>query len=257
MIGARNVGVAELTRAWDKRADSSIYFDGEPSATGTHGIPRVFVPRFKKVFYEEFFGALPDVGTSGGAKWNLQDTSAAGAPAASMVDRVTGVAKFVLASTGEAETFGINFADKLQLHPAKGLVVEMGVGIDTVFTSVMRLVAGVSSAHNDTLDSAVTNAWFRLEGTGANWLAESDDGTTDNDDKGTGVAILITNIYHLRLEFVSTSDVRFWLDGTRVASGTTFKTGANAVQPELIIQKDSGTGIPAMLVDYVAAWQFI
>ena len=57
------------------------------------------------------------------------------------------------------------------------------------------------------------------------------------------------------------NDVRFFIDGSRVASSTTFNlsaiTSGNNAQLTMQIQKASGTGVPALQVTRVAiAYQF-
>jgi hypothetical protein len=126
-------------------------------------------------------------------------------------------------------------------------------GIDAVTTLTM----GLGSARNDTDDSVATNAWFRMEGSVSTTaiLAETDDATTDNDDKATGVSLAA--VYKkFAISFESgIADVRFFIDGERVAQATTFDMSALTaglnVQPIFQIQKASGTGVPSITIAMV------
>ena len=119
--------------------------------------------------------------------------------------------------------------------------------------AVTNLALGLASAHNTTLDSVATNAWFRVIGATSQTavVVETDDGTTDTDDKAAGS---LTTVYKkFLIDFTQgLGDVRFFIDGARVAAGTTFNmsslgAGLN-VQPYCSFAKASGTGVLSMRV---------
>jgi hypothetical protein len=123
-------------------------------------------------------------------------------------------------------------------------------GVDTVTT----ITAGVGSAQNDTSDSVATNAWFKIDGATSlsNVVVETDDATNDLDDKATGKTIT-TAYTKCLIDFTQgIQDVRFEINGDRVAAGTTFDMSALTaglnVQPWVQIQKASGTGIPVITI---------
>ncbi|HQZ66670.1 MAG TPA: hypothetical protein PLY87_16375 [Planctomycetaceae bacterium] len=128
--------------------------------------------------------------------------------------------------------------------------VALVAGIDSVSTVIM----GVASAHNATLDSIATNAWFRMQGSASLTavVAETDDATNDNDDKATGQTLAA--VYKtFKIDFEKgLSDVRFFIEGERVAAGTTFDMSALTaglnVQPYIAVAKASGTGVPSITV---------
>jgi hypothetical protein len=128
-------------------------------------------------------------------------------------------------------------------------------------------VLGVASAQNDTLDNVAEHAWFRFEGTNA-LLAETDDGTTDLDDKATGET-LGTSFKRLRMDFaqgVHSQDPPSLSKGgkahihfltanangslRRVAAGTRFDASAYGGGLQLIaqIQKTVGTAVGTLTV---------
>lgn len=124
--------------------------------------------------------------------------------------------------------------------------------------AVTTLVAGLASSQNDTADSVVTNAWFRMEGSAStsNLVVESDDGSTDNNDVATGTT-LGSSFKQVRLDFTQgLANSRFYVGSSRVASGTTFDLSAVAssfVQPLFQIQKGSGTGTPSFTLGPIKA----
>jgi hypothetical protein len=120
--------------------------------------------------------------------------------------------------------------------------------------SVTTLVFGVASAQNDTADTVAVNAWFRMQGSVSTTavVVETDDVTVDNDDKATGLT-LATTAKRFRIDFTNNlSDIRFYIDGQRVAAGTTFSMAAVSsgqnVQPFVQLQKASGTGAPIITI---------
>ena len=88
---------------------------------------------------------------------------------------------------------------------------------------------------------------------------ETGDTTNNNDDTTTGLTLVAGTFNRFRIDFMDISDVKFYVDGARVASGTTFDmsnlTSAEAqFQPYISLDKASGTGVGTLLVDYVRIW---
>jgi hypothetical protein len=207
---------------------------------------------------EEFTRGQVFTTTPGGDIFGLTiaDTSATGAPTYVGITSDAGAAKLTLAATAEVENVCLFQNDVLPFKLSNLISVEYNVlvaGIDSVTT----LVWGIASARNDTPDTTTVNAQFRMEGSVSTSLivVETDDNTTDNDDKATGVSL--TNAYKRCLIDFSygLADVRFFIDGARVATGTTFNmsaaTSTQQVQLNTQIQKASGTGVPSLTIDMI------
>lgn len=125
----------------------------------------------------------------------------------------------------------------------------------STFTSGSTLAFGLASARNDTLDNVAANAWFRMEGANSTTLVycESDDGVNDNDDKSSGVT-LGTTPKEFVIDFTGgKSNVKFYIDGIRVATTTTFDMSnySSGLQPLVQIQKAANTNVNGVVVDYV------
>ena len=196
--------------------------------------------------------------TPGVNGWTIADTSAAGTPTYLCITEDGGAAALTCAATSEAENLCLYFNDVLPWDLANLQYVKFVAkvaGIDSVTTLTM----GVGSARNDTPDSVATNAWFRMEGSASTTavVVETDDNVTDNDDKATGQTL--SSVYKTFLiDFTNgLSDVRFYIEGERVASATTFNmsglTAGLNVQPIIQIQKASGTGVPAVTIALIEA----
>jgi hypothetical protein len=188
--------------------------------------------------------------------WTIADTSAAGTPTYLCATDDGGAAVLTLEATSEAQNVCLFQNDVLPFDLRKIHHVDFDAKVSGV-DSVTTIVFGVGSARNNTPDSVSVNAWFRMEGSAStsNLVAETDDNTTDNDDKATG-ATLSSTYKRMRIDFSSgLSDVRFYVDGARVATGTTFDMSAVAsgqnVQMIVQLQKASGTGVAAVTLTNV------
>jgi hypothetical protein len=121
-------------------------------------------------------------------------------------------------------------------------------------TTGTELVFGLGSARNDTTDSVVANAWFKMVGANSTTLVyvETDDGVRDNDDISSG-ATLGTAFKKFFIDFSNKRDVKFYIDGVRVAQSTTFDMSgyASGVQPYFQIQKTSDANTDSFTVDYI------
>ena len=214
------------------------------------------ISRGTREFTDFFDRAQAFTTTPGQNGWTAADTSSAGTPTYLCITEDGGAAKLTCTSTSEAQIVTLYHNDVLAFDVRKIKMMEfiaLVAGIDSVTTLTM----GLGSAHNDTDDSVATNAWFRMQGSVSTTavVAETDDGTTDNDDKATG-ASLAAVYKKFVISFESgITDVRFFIDGERVAQATTFDMSALAaglnVQPIFQIQKASGTGVPSVTIAMV------
>lgn len=190
--------------------------------------------------------------------WTIADTSAAGTPTYLCASEDGGQAVLTLAATNEVENVclfqgDILFLDLAQLKRFEWLARVSGVDAATT------IVMGLGSARNDTPDSVTVNAWFRIEGSVSltNVVAETDDNSSDLDDRATGTTL--ANVWKkFVIDFTNgLSDVRFFIDGERVAAATTFSmasvTSGQNVQPIFQIQKASGTATPSLSITGVYA----
>lgn len=201
---------------------------------------------------ESFQRAQTLSSTPGQNGWAITDTSSGGTP--TYVTNNGGGLTITLDNTSEAQTVALYQADKLiwDIDELQSISFFAKVsGVDSVTTICM----GLASAHNATADSIAANAWFRMQGSASTSavVVESDDGTTDNDDKATG-ATLSSTLKKFTIDLTNgKSDVRFYIDDTRVATTTTFDISgySSGVQPYFLLAKASGTGTPALTIRHI------
>jgi hypothetical protein len=205
-------------------------------------------------FYDDFNGTVATLPASAdpATPWMIDDASAAGAPT---YTKGTSVATLKLAATSEVENVCLHFNDSLDFDIDDIQRVEMRVALDAVLTTGTELCFGVGSARADTSDSVAANAWFKMVGASSTTLVycETDDGTRDVDDISSG-ATLGTTYKRFVIDFAGgKSNVKFLIDGQRVAASQTFDMSAysSGLQPIIQIQKAANTNVNGVLIDYV------
>lgn len=141
-----------------------------------------------------------------------------------------------LAATSEAETHAFCFNDILPFNLTLGLVAEFVFGFSTLPTTTSVAVVGVSSIWTSLVpDTVATSAWFRANSSGA-ILVGTDDGTTDTAEVATGTTLTANQMMVGRIDFSTLASVKFFINGVRVASGTTFNMAAAAVATTAKVQ---------------------
>lgn len=212
------------------------------------------IPRVMAEFVDNFDRAQALTTTPTVNGWTIFDTSSAGTPTYLCT---TGAGMVLtLDNTSEAQVVNMYHNDVLQFDVDQIKVADFWVkvaGIDSATT----LVFGMASARNSTADTVSYNAWFRMEGSvsTSNIVCESDDNSTDYDDKATGVT-LSSAFKIFRIDFTNgKSDIRFYAGDSlgnlaRVAASTTFTLSGytGQLQPYIQLQKGSGTGTPAVSI---------
>ena len=211
-------------------------------------------------FYDDFTGAAGGTPMAGTAIWNVV---AVGAGAAGIIaDQSNGLFRLTISVAGGAEDAALYHGDNRTFDITNGLIFETKIDVSTLLTGAGTVegVIGMCGDHDVDNDTIAESAWFKLDGVGTAIACETDDNVAiDNDDITTGVSAVAgtPNIY--RIDFTTLSDVKFFIDGVRVCTSTTFDlsalTGAAAVlQPyiELDCAADASEG--QFDIDYVKIW---
>jgi len=207
-------------------------------------------------FVEDFLGPQTLTASPAGSDlWDIADTSSAGTPTY-VVGGTNGEATITLASTSEVENVCLYQSDVLNYDIDKLIDIEFRIKMGQAALDAASQVAfGLCSARNDAIDSLAAHASFRVIGADSTTalVVETDDAVTDNDDVATG-ATLINAYKRCVISFAAgTSDVRFYVDGARVAASTTFDMSGytSGLQPYVQIQKTADTNTDAVVVDYI------
>ena len=128
---------------------------------------------------------------------------------------------------------------------------EFRVKTVAALDSTSSLAFGLATARNDAIDSLASHASFRLIGSNA-VVVETDDSVNDNDDVATGTTLVATYKKFV-IDFQNKADVKFYIDGVRVAASTTFDMTnfSTGLQPYVQLQKTSDTNTDSVTVDYI------
>lgn len=188
--------------------------------------------------------------------WTALDTG--DATEALVEDAPNGVVALALAATSEAELAGLSWNDKRTLVLNQGLVIEYRFRFSVLPSASTSIVAiGLAGDHNATLDTVAESIIFRADGSGA-ITVETDDTSNETSKVATGVTVTTADWVVGRIDCTTTTDIKFYLNGARVAESTTFNMSTVptlALQPYARISKASSTSVGTVQIDYVKWWQ--
>jgi hypothetical protein len=217
----------------------------------THERVSPFAPA---LFEDDFLGT----GLQTTDVWTAIDVSAVGDTTPLLAaDAGNGIARFPLDVTSEAQESGFTFGDQRDFVLNQGLVFEARVALQTLPTLLSEAVWGLAGDKNAVADSVAESIWFKADGDGV-IVVENDDTSNTNDDIATGTTLTAGTFAIFRIDCTTITDCLFYINGARVASGTTFdmsQVAALKLQPYFHIAKASGAGLGVLDVDYVRVWQ--
>lgn len=211
--------------------------------------------------------ALAAAGSGAGGPWVKADISAAGAPTVGGL--AGGGLRMLLASNTEVENLCVYHGDVLSFDIDDIVSAEFAVKTVATLDSATSIAFGLCSARADDPDALDAHASFRCIGSNA-VVAETDDGTNDNDDVATGLTIG-TGWKRFRIDFASRntsmeppsvskgrkSNIEFYGSNDngslrRVASGTRFDMSnySSGLQPYFQIQKTSDNNVDNLDILY-------
>ncbi len=222
--------------------------------------------------FEDFIGTLDlasAAGTPGVATgpWRIKDSSAAGSPTyAAKADSQGGVLELLHSNTNEAQVVTLYWGDEQCIGYDKSPVMISRVKVPATPSAANFLVWGLASAQNDTEDSVAINAWMRLEAASLAVKLETDDGTTDSDDK-TGFTATADVWYETMVAVSATGIVTFFYRSSATPSAPgpwiglapqtfTIAAGTTNLQPYVQLRKSAGTTTDTFLIDYIdVSWE--
>lgn len=189
-------------------------------------------------------GLKPTVTHTGGATTNVP-------LAIQSLNASYGEALLQLSATNEAQTVRLDLADQLVIPAGRAGIFSCRVKVSGAAANT-RMVWGLCTAYNATLNSTTENAWFRLEGNSLLVKAETDDNTTDNDLQSTGFTMTADTYAMFTIDLTDPAHVKFKIndDVALTLAASAFSTSM-LLQPFIAIQKDSGTGAQSLTVDWV------
>ena len=207
-------------------------------------------------FYDDFLGSAGGSVFGATQEWQILDVGANATATVVAVNNSNGQFLLHIHVDNEAEDVVLYQPSNRTFDVGNGLIFEAKIDMAVAVEAGVRGVAGMSGPHNLDKDLTVNSAWFSWAGSQV-ILCETDDATNNNDAVLTGVTAVagIPNIY--RIDFTTLADVKFFIDGVRVASGTTFDMsnltvgGTRIMQPYFSLDKAAGAVVGDMNIDYV------
>src|SRR3990167_7689314 len=168
-------------------------------------------------FVEDFLGTA--ILSDGTTIWNKVDVGTA--TEAIVTDSSNGQFLLHLAANDEAEDAVLYHGDNKTFDVGNGLIFEARVDMAVSPGTGVTAVFGMCGDHNLDKDTVTEAAWFRFDADLAADV-ETDDTTNNNDDISTGHTAVAGTYDIYRIDFTTIADVKFFINGTRVATGTTF-----------------------------------
>lgn len=226
-----------------------VFYDGTTFETLHTSYPIQFI--------EDFLGVAGGGPFDGTTLWNVVDVG--GATEAIVADSSGGQFLLHLAVTDEAEDAVLYMGDNKTFDVGNGLIFETRVNMAVAPGTGVCAVFGMSGDHNLDKDTVTEAAWFRFDASLV-LKVESDDTTNNNDDKATGITVTAGTYYVYRIDFTTLTDVKFFVNGVRVAPTVTFdmsnlSAAEQQMQPYFSLDKASGTGLGDINIDYVKIFQ--
>jgi len=210
-------------------------------------------------FYDDFLGADVVIPASGsvesGCKWSKKIVGAAPPTVLKTADGVNGFVACSLTADDQKQDAALHMNDELMFSIAQGAIFETRLALSTLPTLVGVASFGLWGAWAD--GGSNFRVGFEVPAGGV-VTCESDDNATDT-SAATSTTLVAGTYYVFRIDCTNQSDIKFFINGSRVASGTTFVNAASAsnskAQPHIGMYKASGLGVGIISVDYVKIWQ--
>jgi hypothetical protein len=212
-----------------------------------------------KVVDDDFVGADVVIPASGspesGTKWTKKIVGAAPPTVAKTADGVNGNVLCSLTADAQKQDAALHMNDELMCSIAQGAIIEMRLALTTLPTLLGVASFGLWGAWAD--GGSAYRVGFEVPAGGL-VACESDDAVTDT-SASSGVTMVAGTYYIFRIDTTIQTDIKFFINGNKVAGGTTFVNAASAAnskcQPHAGLYKASGAGLGVMSLDYVRIWQ--
>ena len=220
---------------------------------------------------------IQDVGETPVLPWVVTEAGSTSATG-DFIDAPDGVLRLLHSTDNAAEAMLLSLGGTNAISPTKEPIFEARVKVnlstDSVFEdgSVYEVIVGMATAGSAVSTSAAAfdgfadNVGFRLGGgaqeTNSIFL-ESDDGTTDNDDKDSGIDFTAGSYHVYKIDMTNTSDVKFYVDGVLANNGNTFDmdqiAATDYLEPFILFARTNAGGTErahSLDIDYVnVSWK--
>ena len=210
-------------------------------------------------FYDDFAGAdlvVPAMAAAqSGCKWTKKIVGAGVPTVAKSAGVVNAHMLCSLHVSANKQDAALNWDDQLVFSLAQGAIFETRLSLTTLPTLNGIASFGLWGAWADA--GSAYRVGFEVPAGGL-CACESDDNATDT-SVSSGQTLVAGTYNIFRIDCTTQTDIKFFIDGVRVAGSTTFNNAASTAnskcQPHLGLYKASGAGLGVMSVDYVKIWQ--
>ena len=201
--------------------------------------------------FDDFIGDYPANATALTASmWTKYESNGLGVISS---DQTGGVLKFTFDNASEAATAELYMANS-PVDIDAGPIFEARVAIYDIGAAALDINIGLASdGHNTDFDSITNYVAFHLDGSALSILAQSADGSTTIAAVDTLVDAVDDTFLILKIDCTDSSDVKLFINGTRVLSGTTFDMSnyTGALTPIIHVEKTSDTSTADVRVDWI------
>lgn len=180
-----------------------------------------------------------------------------------------GVLTYHLHVTGETEEAGIYSRDSKDFNLDKGVIFEARLAVHVAPTVGGEFLIGFQNDNYSTGSNRILNAdetaiyaafgFYATLGAGLTAAIRTDDSVNASGIISSATSVLVDTYHVYRIDCTDVTNVKFYIDGARVASSTTFvmSQGSNVmVQPIILAQKNGvDAGLGDIYVDYIKMWQ--
>ena len=233
-----------------------------------------WLSRSPGTYVDLFSDFIQDVDETLNLPFVYTESGGSGTPqTGNFVDAPDGVFRLAHTAADEAQSNLLSLGGTNAISPTKEVIFEARVKVnlatDSAFEdgSLYEVIVGMCTAGSAVSESAAAfdgfadNVGFRLGGgnqeTNSIFL-ESDDGTTDNDDKDSGIDFTSGTYHTYKINMTDTSNVKFYVDGVSANNGNTFDMSAIAatdyLEPFILFARTSALGTDrahTLDIDYV------
>lgn len=171
--------------------------------------------------------------------------------------REGGALRFNITATSEAQKVDALSVDGFS--PSANPIIEMALRLPNGGSgSASDFSIGVANAtHASNADSITDSVFIHLDGGSTTINAECDDGTNETNATTTATTftagVALANRVECWIDMRDLTSVKFYVEGARVASGTTFSVAAMTNTLFLLahLEKSTGTETADMIVDWL------
>lgn len=214
------------------------------------------------VFYDDFLNTQLRTQAAGIEGWTVKDQSALGTVVTAIrANQPGGVATLEFDAQDEKQEAGLYWGDTLNFNLDKGPIFEARVAVRLTGTLKTEMYFGLAGAYTEgpiieANAGPAVHAFFAFDANLTPALY-TDDASTDTDGTATGITAVEGTFNIYRIDCTDLTNVKFYIDGARVGSGTThdMTNSSNVMtQPFFMVHKESGAGLGKLDIDYVRVW---